>query len=151
MLMVFLKKNHLQGKCTLFIPKMTWVLNSYICLKDFFLICTKKGGNRYIKIILMLFMKKFSFRIIGRFCYPKWCTVKHAKRCIKIVFMVFQWPNWAQKWRIITLDPHQDFEQWKGNMYMKIVLMVFVKRHLFLLNGGRWLCIWTVHITMDLL
>ena len=49
-------------------------------LRIFLKFCTAKGAKRYVKIILTVFLKKFSFG---------------ASR-----------PFWAQKWRVlIALDP----------------------------------------------
>ena len=63
-----------------------------------------KGAKRYMKIILMVFLKKISFGANGLFWTPKmvhhnsgstprtflkFCTMKGAQRYMEIILMVF--------------------------------------------------------------
>ena len=91
-ILFFLKKNHL-GQIGYFRPKKWWVPITLDSLKDFFFLkfwiilspkmtrpqnfrsdvsifskfCSSKGTKRYMELILMVFLKKFSFEAIGPF------------------------------------------------------------------------------------
>ena len=52
-------------------PKMARPLNSGFALRIFCKFCAMAEAKRYMKIVLMVFPKKFSFRGIGSFWAPK--------------------------------------------------------------------------------
>ena len=66
-LVVFAKKNFVQGKWAILGPKMAHPHNSELALRIFFKFCTMKGADRYMKILLAVFRGKNHLGQFGLF------------------------------------------------------------------------------------
>ena len=64
---VFSQKILVWGKWTILDPKMVHPHNSGSALRIFLKFCTVKGGNRLMKVTLMVFTKKNLFGANGSF------------------------------------------------------------------------------------
>ena len=64
---VFSQKILVWGKWTILDPKMVHPHNSGSALRIFLKFCTGKGGNRLMKVTLMVFTKKNLFGANGSF------------------------------------------------------------------------------------
>ena len=69
----FSEKKFLYGKCNILGPKVMRHHNSRSAVKIFLKILQNEWGRKmYIKIILMLFLQKFSLGAVGSFLVQKW-------------------------------------------------------------------------------
>ena len=130
----FSEKNSSLRQTGHFGPKDDACSYFWICPKDFINIFHNKEAERYVKTILLVFPIKISSRVTGPFWTQKWgatilpsylwihstlsiflkfCTMKGAKRYIKIIvafpknfFFESNGSIWVQKWCMgIFLDP----------------------------------------------
>ena len=62
--MVCTKKKIVRDKLAILGPKMAHPPNSGSALRIFFKFCRMKGGNRHMKILLVVFREKISFGTI---------------------------------------------------------------------------------------
>lgn len=133
--------------------------NTGFTLAIFFKLSPMKGAKRYMEITLMLLWRKSTFGANGPFFGLKMLCPHNSESILRIFLtfftislIVFQEKKyhfgkmshfWSQKWLWLydsgsTVSFFLIYQNKRGQSYMKIKLMTFVKKRLIGVNGLFW-------------